>query len=177
MENNLLLEELKVAMLSEIQNAVRKVKLEPSEKVCYISLYGSDDEPVLSLITLGIKSYRDEMLKEGHRQIFWYIWNSGEMPACYQIGLESVLPSFSERQEEFKSLYGEEGWKDLWELCQNTRFDVAYQLNHKNWDNTIPVTDDFVVYSDWDDIDVENGDLKRSIPDEKIKLLKEKGLL
>jgi hypothetical protein len=177
MDKNQLIEEIKVAMVSEIQNAVRKVRLEKSDKVCYISLYGSNDEPVLSLITLGIKSYRDKMLREEHSQILWYIWNSGEMPACYQVGLESVLPSFSEKQEEFISLFGEEEWKGLWELCQSTRFDVAFQLNQKNWDNIIPVTDDFVVYSDWDDIDVENGDLMRSIPDEKIKLLKEKGLL
>lgn len=40
----------------------------------------------------------------------------------------------------------------------------------------MPVTTDFVLYSDWEAIDVENGDLERSIPKEKLIILKEFGL-
>ncbi|WP_150272881.1 hypothetical protein [Paenibacillus tepidiphilus] len=171
-----LLEEMKQDMLREVQIAVKEIKLNESDEVCYISLLGTDYEPVLGLITLGIKSYRDKMIKEEHPQALWYLWNSGEMPVEYQVGLEKVLPSFIEKQEKFVELIGDSEWEDYWKACQDVRFEVAYQLNSLDWSRILPVTTDFVLYSDWEELDVENGDLERSIPKEKLIILKELGL-
>lgn len=171
-----LLEEMKQDMLREIQIAVKEIKLDESDEVCYISLLGTEYEPVLGLITLGIKSYRDKMIKEEHPQALWYLWNSGEMPVEYQVGLEKVLPSFQEKQEKFVELIGDNEWEDYWKACQDVRFEVAYQLNSLDWSGILPVTIDFVLYSDWEELDVENGDLERSIPKEKLTILKEFGL-
>lgn len=54
-----LLLELKQVLLREVPNAVQKIKLNQGDKVCYISLLGTDNEPVLGLITLGIESHRN----------------------------------------------------------------------------------------------------------------------
>lgn len=70
-----------------------------------------------------------------------------------------------------------EKWEEFWEDCQTLRFEAAKQLNTYNWSDIISISDDFVVYSDWESIDVANGDLARSIPREKIDILVEKGLI
>ncbi|WP_340007312.1 hypothetical protein MHH52_06130 [Paenibacillus sp. FSL K6-0276] len=112
-----LLEEMKQDMLREIQIAVKEIRLDESDEVCYISLLGTDYEPVLGLITLGIKSYRDKMIKEEHPQELLYLWNSGEMPVEYQVGLEKVLPSFQEKQEKFVELIEDNEREDYWKAC------------------------------------------------------------
>jgi len=177
MEKEQLLNEMKQDMLREIQTAVKEIKLSDSDEVCYISLLGTDYEPVLGLITVGIKSFRDEMIQEEVSQKLWYLWNSAEMPARYQVGLEKVLPSFQDKQEKFMELTEADDWEETWESCQNVRFEVAYQLNSVDWSAILPVTTDFVLYSDWEAIDVENGDLVRSIPNEKLLILKEQSLV
>ncbi len=116
------------------------------------------------------------MINEEVSEKLWYLWNSAEMPARYQVGLEQVLPSFQEKQEKFVGLTENNEWEDTWEFCQNIRFEVAYQLNSYNWSEILPVTTDFVLYSEWEAIDVENGDLEKSIPKEKLLILKEQGL-
>ncbi|QJD88620.1 hypothetical protein [Cohnella herbarum] len=45
--------QLKQDLLISIPNAVKRIKLDEGDKVCYIALYGSDDEPVIGLIQLG----------------------------------------------------------------------------------------------------------------------------
>jgi len=170
-----LLTELKQSMLQEIPRAVKEFKLSNGDEVCYISLLGTNYEPLLGLITLGIKSCRDEMLQEGSID---KLWKSGAMPCQYQIGLEKLPVSFAEKQEQFVDLHRNgDQWEDACDVCRQIRCEVAYQLNGLNWSTTIPVTDDFVVYSEWEAIDVKNGDLERSIPKDKLSLLKERGLL
>ncbi|UQZ33457.1 hypothetical protein C2I18_07720 [Paenibacillus sp. PK3_47] len=177
MDKDQLLKEMKQDMLRDILVAVKEIQLDESDEVCYVSLLGTDYEPVLGLITLGIKSYRDKMIQEEHPQALWYLWNSGEMPAAYQVGLEKVIPSFQEKQEKFVELIGDNEWEQYWEACQDVRFEVALQLNSLDWTEVLPVTPDFVLYSDWEALDVENGDLERSIPKEKLLLLRETGLI
>ncbi|MZQ81075.1 hypothetical protein GQF01_02860 [Paenibacillus sp. 5J-6] len=173
-----LLNEMKQDMLKEIKNAVKEIKLRDSDEVCYISLFGSDNEPVLGLITLGIRSYRDKMIKEEVSEYdrLGYLWNSAEMPANYQIGLEQVIPSFADKQQLFMEVTEEDDWDKTWEDCQQVRFEVAYQLNSFDWSEIIPVTNDFVLYSEWEAIDLNGGDLIKSIPLEKLHLLKAKSL-
>ncbi|SFJ59877.1 hypothetical protein SAMN02799624_05188 [Paenibacillus sp. UNC496MF] len=177
MEKIQLLEELKNDMLLGIKNAVQEIKLKDNDEVCYIALMGSDYEPVLGLITLGIKSFRDEMTIEEKKDKFWYLWNSAEMPANYQVGPNKVSESFDDKQATFVKLAEDDDWDETWELCQNVRFEVANQLNNVDWKDSLPITDEFVVYSEWEAIDVTNGDLEKSLPEEKLYLLKKRGLI
>jgi len=60
--------------------------------------------------------------------------------------------------------------KKLWD-------EVAYAINEHDWSESIPITDDFIVYVDWEGLDVSKGGLLNSIPYHKLELLREKGLL
>ncbi|MCA0757065.1 hypothetical protein KP806_18545 [Paenibacillus sp. N4] len=177
MKKEQLLEEMKQDMLLGMKNAVRDIKLKDRDEVCYIALMGTDYEPVLGLITLGIKSIRDEMIQEEEEQKLWYAWNSAEMPVNYQAGPDKVSSSFGVKQVEFMELTKDDDWEETWALCQNVRFEVAYQLNTVDWNDLLPVTRDFVLFSEWEAIDVENGDLIRSIPKDKLQLLIDQGLV
>jgi hypothetical protein len=103
----------------------------------------------------------------------WYLWNSAEMPGRYQTVLTKT---FEDKQRKFVELTADDDWKETWEKCQTVRFEVAYQLNCISWNDIFPVTQDFVVYSEWEAIDIEGGDLVRSIPVEKLQVLRGKGL-
>jgi hypothetical protein len=178
MDKKQFLIELKQDLLIKIPNAVKRIKLDEEDRVCCISLYGSDTEPVISLIQLGIESYRDRMIEEEGTDDKGFLWNSGEMPCEYQIDLESEDPNFPEKQSTLIELFGgDEEYETWWEICQNLRFEIAYELNNYDWSGVIPTTDDCVVYSDWESIDVNNGDLIRSIPRTKYELLEAKGLI
>lgn len=169
--------ELKQVLLREVPNVVQKIKLNEGDKVCYISLLGTDYEPVLGLITLGIESYRNRMIEESGTDDKWYLWNSGEMPLNYQTSFEDQDQTFQLKQETLMNLFGNEKWEEFWEDCQTLRFEVANKLNTYNWSDIIPTSDDFVVYSDWESIDVSQGDLVKSLPQEKIEILVEKSLI
>lgn len=178
MDKEQFLVKLKHDLLIGIPDAVKTIKLDEGDKVCYIALFGSDYEPVLGLIQLGIESYRNKMIEESGTDNKWYLWNSGEMPVQYQTDLESEDPNFLERQSTFKELFGgEENYEVWWEAAQDIRYEIAYELNNLDWSGMIPTSDDFVVYSDWESIDVDNGDLVRSIPRKKYELLEKKGLI
>ncbi|SOC44246.1 hypothetical protein [Ureibacillus acetophenoni] len=176
MDKKQLMNDLKQIVLKEVPNAVKKITLENEDKVCYISLLGTDDEPVLGLIQLGIESYRNEIINEVGIDDKWTIWNSGEMPVDYQTVIDENHPEFREKQELLVKAFGDD-WEDLWEDCQTLRFELAQELNQYNWSEILPITEDFVVYSDWEAIDVTNGDLERSIPIEKLNIIKDKQLI
>ncbi|WP_342431335.1 hypothetical protein [Neobacillus sp. FSL H8-0543] len=176
MERDQLIEELKQILIREIPNAVRNIRLDEEDKVCYLSLLGTDYEPVLGLITVGIESFRKKIIEEYGIEDKYSIWNSGEMPVEYQTGIDNNS-SFLKKQEALVELFGDEEWEESWEACQTLRFEVAKELNTFNWNEILPLTEDFVVYSDWEAIDVSNGDLLRSVPKEKIEILINKGLI
>ncbi|QJD83284.1 hypothetical protein [Cohnella herbarum] len=170
--------QLKQDLLISIPNAVKRIKLDEGDKVCYIALYGSDDEPVIGLIQLGVESYRKQMIEEEGTDDKWLLWNFGEMPVNYQIGLESEDPNFPEKQNTLIEIFGgQEEYEEWWEVSQNLRFEIAYELNNYDWSGIIPTSDDFVIYSSWEAIDVINGDLTRSIPKNKYELLESMGLI
>jgi hypothetical protein len=175
MEKGQLIEELKQILIKEIPNAVRNIKLSDEDKVCYLSLLGTDYEPVLGLITLGIDSYRNQIIEEYGINDKYSIWNSGEMPVEYQtIILDS---EFLKKQEELVKLFGDAEWEEGWQACQNLRFEVAKELNTYDWSDILSLTEDFIVYSDWEAIDVKNRDLLPSIPERKIEKLVKNGLI
>lgn len=175
MDKKKLLNDLRNIVLSELPNAVREIKLDKRDKVCYIALFGSDDEPILGLIQLGIESYRNEVIEKYGIDDKWVIWNSAEMPANYQNVINNS--EFDEKQQNLGKVLEGDNWEDFWEECQSIRFELAQEFNNYNWNEILPITYDFVVYSEWEAIDVINGDLKRSIPKEKFNRLKDKNLI
>lgn len=176
MDKKQLMNDLKHIVLKEVPNAVKEIKLDKEDKVCYISLLGTDYEPVLGLIQLGIESYRNEIIKEVGIENKYSIWNSGNMPVEYQTVIKTDHSDFAEKQDLLIKVFGDD-WEDLWEASQALRFELAQEFNQYNWSEILPITDDFVVYSDWEAIDVINGDLERSIPKEKFNIIKDKQLI
>ncbi|SOB98514.1 hypothetical protein SAMN05880501_10235 [Ureibacillus xyleni] len=174
MDKKSLMNDLKQIVLKEVPNAVKKVKLDKGDKICYISLIGTDYEPVLGLIQFGIESYRNEIIKSVGIDDKWSIWNTGEMPVEYQTVIDG--DNFAEKQEQLVKDFGDD-WENLWDECQRLRFEVAQQLNSYNWSEILTITEDFVVFSDWESIDVANGDLESSIPKEKLEIIKAKNLI
>ncbi|OCA87936.1 hypothetical protein A8F94_08900 [Bacillus sp. FJAT-27225] len=175
MEEEQLLKEMKSILLNEIPKAVKSIRLESGEMVCYISLLGTDYEPVLGYITLGIESHRKEIIEEYGIEDKYSIWNSGNMPINYQTTIEDS--TFRAHQDQLAELLRGDRWEEIWAACQALRFEIAMELNSYNWGEFLPVTEDFVVFSEWEAIDVENGDLVPSIPQEKMNVLVEKGLV
>ncbi|WP_078555940.1 hypothetical protein [Bacillus alkalicellulosilyticus] len=175
MDKKQLLNDLKNIVLTELPNAVKEIKLDTRDKVCYIALFGSDYEPILGLIQLGIESYRNEVIENYGIDDKGVLWNSAEMPANYQNIIRNS--EFDEKQKNLEKMLASDDWEEIWEECQTIRFELAQEFNKYNWNEILPITDDFVVFSEWEEIDVINGDLKRSIPKEKLNKLKDKNLI
>lgn len=64
--------------------------------------------------------------------------------------------------------YGE--W---WKQTEQIMLEVSMKLNEYDWSEILEITDDFIVFVDWEAWD---GDLSSSVPKEKIEKLIEKGL-
>lgn len=100
------------------------------------------------------------------------LWSSGEHASDAQESIQNVeLQRKLERLVQYwqmKNSWWKEG-KQLW-------FEVAQELNGQEWGG-LPVTDDFVIYVDQEDLNVKKGDLSKSIPPHKIDILQANGLL
>jgi hypothetical protein len=64
--------------------------------------------------------------------------------------------------------YGE--W---WKQTEQIMFDVSMRLNEYEWKEILDISDDFIVFVDWE---AWGGDLPVSVPKEKIENLIKKGL-
>lgn len=55
--------------------------------------------------------------------------------------------------------------------------EVAYALNEKmNWSDYSILKENFVVFVEWEAMDVMNGDMQESIPPAKLEVLQSEGL-
>ncbi|MOA59034.1 hypothetical protein D3C78_1835570 [compost metagenome] len=55
--------------------------------------------------------------------------------------------------------------------------EVAQAVNETNWSQYPLLSNDFIVYVDWEGLDVIDGDLEASVPLLKLEVLRSKGLL
>lgn len=166
-----MIDELKKEIINElihlIPKAVSEIDKPKNDKVCFIALYRDDYNPLVSLIQLGLVKYRQECLENSG-----FCFNSGEQPAKYQNDLpdqklkekEKLLISMSSPDD----YYGE--W---WKQTEQIMFEVSMRLNEYEWNEILDITDDFIVFVDWE---AWEGDLSLSVPKEKIEKLIKNGL-
>jgi DNA-binding cell septation regulator SpoVG len=167
-------EEIKSALTA--QNAqvflsIRK-KLQ-GEKVCFVAIYLHDEPHGIydPIFHPGLASVRLEQFE--HKTDLNTLWSSGEHPVTFQetLGDKELL----EKLQKLTMYWNMKGnwWtqgKKLWQ-------EIAYGLNQLDWSNQLPVTDDFIVFVDWEGLDVKKGGLEKCLPEEKNQALRAKGLL
>ncbi|MBU7317141.1 hypothetical protein [Paenibacillus oleatilyticus] len=179
-EMNAMKSEIIDMLITLIPDAVKEIQVPIEDKVCYIALYRSDSHPLVGLIQLGIETRRNKMKDEAG---IWGAWNSGDQPVKHQNDLNDEL--LKEKLKRLLEICGESGgyegeWYEAewWIRCTEIMNEVSLKLNEYEWNSYFKnITDDFVVYVDREDLDVENGDLELCVPQNKLKLLKGKGLV
>lgn len=160
-------------LLCLIPEAVNKIKVPEDQDICFIALVSDDYNPLVALIQLGFESVRKEALEKYGLD---GAWNSGNQFQKYSSLINN--PNMLKKQSDLIEICGGENHYDIWwNQSQEIMFEVAKRLNSLDWKSFFNITDDFVVYSDWEAIDVQNGDLALSVPIEKIEKLRENGYL
>ncbi|BFT70129.1 hypothetical protein [Paenibacillus sp. P36] len=173
-EANDLKQEIINDLLILIPKAVKEISIPEAQKVCFVALYRNDYDPLVRVIQLGFEDVRQSNFeKDG----IWLAWNSGDQPRKYRNDLSGT--SIKEKEERFINMHDpDEYYGEWWKQCISIMDQVSLKLNEYDWNSIFGnITDDFVVYVDWEGLDVENGDLTNCIPPKKLEKLKNKGLI
>ncbi|WP_166246449.1 hypothetical protein [Paenibacillus turpanensis] len=192
--------EVNVEQAKQIRDEVKKELIDESirtitkigdriqtDQVCFIGIYlhGEPSGILDPIFHPGLQSIRDEQIEAG--EDIWTIWNAGEHPVENQESLSDqkvkekfqLLIQYWQMNSDWsdaplnpvlthKTWWGES--KALWQ-------EVALELNKMNWDGILPVTKTFVIYADEESLDVPGGDLAKSVPGDKLRILESKGLV
>jgi hypothetical protein len=145
------------------------------QKVWYIGIYLPDDPDriVNPFYQPGLQRIRDEHM--ANKEDLWLIWYLGEQPVYCQGTLESnELLEQSRLLVQYWQVTGDGDW---WNKSKKLWGEVAFELNLHAWGHVLPITNDFVIFAAYDELNISEGDLERSIPEEKILMLKNIGLL
>ncbi|MDF2922752.1 MAG: hypothetical protein K0R57_1666 [Paenibacillaceae bacterium] len=179
--------DVKRALLAESIETIKKIgKLVENEIICFISIYLHDEPhgPIDPMFQAGLESVRNEQLASGEN--IYALWNAVE-----HAGPEETL-SDTEVTEKFKLLMQywqiHSDWsnepnsavlanKTWWGESKVLWQEVSMELNKLDWKALIPVTEAFVIYIDEEALDVVNGDLALSVPNDKLLFLESKGLI
>ncbi|MDF2653154.1 MAG: hypothetical protein K0Q73_8959 [Paenibacillus sp.] len=166
-----MIEELKKEIINELINlipkAVSRIEKPSNDKVCFIALYRDDYDPLVSLMQLGLVKYRQECFENSG-----FCFNSAEQPAKYQNDLTDQ--SLKEKEKLLISLCNpDDYYGEWWKQTEQIMLEVSMKLNEHDWSEILEISDDFIVFVDWEAWD---GDLSSSVPKEKIEKLIEKGL-
>ncbi|MCU6713231.1 hypothetical protein M6D81_31490, partial [Paenibacillus sp. J5C_2022] len=172
-EENELKQEIIEDLLVLIPNAVKKIKIPDDKKVCFVAIYRSDYDPLVGLIQIGFEDVREANFEEGGIHM---AWSSGEQPYKYQNDLE--VTHLKEKEKRLINMYDpNEYYGEWWKQCIDVMNKVSMKLNEYEWKEIFNnITDDFVVYIDSENMNVENGDLEKCIPTDKLLKLREKGI-
>lgn len=167
-------EEIKSALTSQTAMVFHSIKDKlQGERVCFVAIYLHDEPHGIydPIYQPGLASVRSEQIEQ--KTDLNTLWNSGEHPDVYQDTLgDKELIEKLQKLTMFWSMKG--SWwiqgKKLWQ-------EVATELNQKDLSDQLPVTEDFIVFVDWEGFDVKKGDLEKILPEEKIEMLRVNGLL
>ncbi|WP_145412204.1 hypothetical protein [Paenibacillus xylanexedens] len=168
-------ETVKKELMLAVKQTIDKLCDSPSESsYCFLSIYLHDEVHAVysPMFNPGWDEVREEQIeeKDEHDEYYHYrLWSSGEHPLNDQQELEdhdliqrlrTLIIYWRSRGDWF-----EEG-KRLWQ-------EVAYELNvTTKWSEYSQLTDHFVVFVEWEAMDIMNGDLHASIPAGKLELLR-----
>ena len=167
-------ETVKKELMLAVKQTIDTLCDSPSESsYCFLSIYLHDEVHAVysPMFNPGWNEVREEQIeeKDEHDEYYYYgLWSSGDHPLNDQQELENhdliqrlrtLIIYWRSRGDWF-----EEG-KRLWQ-------EVAYELNvTTNWPEYSKLTDNFVVFVEWEAMDIMNGDLHASIPASKLELL------
>ncbi|WP_058301178.1 hypothetical protein [Gorillibacterium timonense] len=165
-------EEVRTGLLNESRKILQKIgKQAGEERFCFLGIYLHDEpfgvyDPIFHP---ALERIRLEQLKENSS--LEYIWCTGEHPVTYQETIEDkgVRDQFERLVQywEMKNSW----WKESKKLWQ----EVAMELNQEDWSDYSALTEDFVLYIEEEGMKVK--DLAKSIPQEKLNILRSQGLL
>ncbi|MCM3130609.1 MULTISPECIES: hypothetical protein [unclassified Paenibacillus] len=167
-------EELKLALI-EVVDAVCKGLVDI--RCCFLAIYLHDEaHGVYSpIFHPGLQHIRDEQIE--NNKDFWTIWASGEHPVNYQQEI-SDQELITKLRTLIMYWHNTDTW---WEEGMKLWHEVTYAINATVWSKypllSELLSEDFVLFVDWEGLDVTKGELEKSIPLSKRKMLKSKGLL
>lgn len=181
MKSSEILSELRPLLIDAIPRAVGSLRLKSPAAV--LRIYYFDTTAPCGYLTLRIitEKGRAKLLKQKGRDATYYLWSSGEVTFDKEIDLPNEGLKFKSNKrmiELFAALYDRLMDRTLASYRKMLQ-EVARTLNSKDWRRTCPVTDDFAIatadgsqaFAD------EHGDLVKSIPPDRLKLLRQRGLL
>lgn len=147
------------------------------KRYCFLSIYLHDEvDTVYSpIFDPGLQEIREEQIeeKDENEDYYYNIWNSGEHPGIDQ--QELTNHDLIEKLRTLIMYWRSNG--DWWEEGMRLWKEVAYDLNETtNWSDYSRLTENFVVFVEWEAMDVMSGDLQESIPPAKLEVLQSEGL-
>lgn len=148
------------------------------KEYCFMSIYLHDEVHTVysPIFHPGLKEVRDEQVEENDNnedEYYYTIWNSGDHPMNDQ--QELTDQHLIQKLRTLIMYWRSNG--DWWEEGMSLWKEVAYALNEKtNWSDYSILTENFVVFVEWEAIDVMNGDLQESIPHAKLLRLQSENL-
>ncbi|MGM0904457.1 MAG: SMI1/KNR4 family protein [Bacillota bacterium] len=170
-------EDLKKAVINGLVERTAAAIFEAAkggQELCFANFYMHDDpsDAIDNTVRIGKSEERLELLGDSGN-VLEMIWNSSEY------GQLQFVPVY-EKETEFGSevitlMRNVESKRNWFEEAKNIMTEVCRKLNKMDWGEKEGFTCDFVVYTDWESFGIE--DLARSIPEEKMGLLKAGGLV
>lgn len=151
--------------------------IQSEDQLCFANFYMHDEvhAAISNSLTLGEEKIRQELLKEEDYQ--YYIWNSSEYREIESVQFEKDTEFDGKVITLMRHLsMASDDWEYWWNEAKSIMSEVCQRLNQKDWTEFNCFTEDFVVIVDWSGFD-ETEDLAKSIPEEKMDILRERGLI
>ncbi|MBY0118000.1 hypothetical protein [Paenibacillus xylanexedens] len=140
------------------------------KEYCFMSIYLHDEVHTVysPIFHPGLQEVREEQIEENdndEEEYYYTLWNSGDHPMNDQ---QELTDQHLIQKLRTLIIY----WRsngDWWEEGVSLWKEVAYALNEKtNWSDYPILTENFVVFVEWEAMDVMSGDLQESIPPAKL---------
>ena len=148
-------------------------KNQPGKEYCFMSIYLHEEVHTVysPIFHPGLQKVRKKQIVE--EKDYYYLWNSGEHPVNDQ--QELTNRHLIQKLRALIMYWRSNG--DWWMEGVRLWKEVAYALNEKtNWSDYSNLTENFVVFVEWEAMDVMNGDLQESIPSAKLRRLQSEEL-
>ena len=175
MKNSEVFEALVPLLVDEIPKKIANLKLQKPIFRLRIYYYDTHAPATHLLLVPSSDEFRKELVKEHggeSRNQIWVGGNGTDLPTCELRDPQPIAESFAQ-------VYGLLDDKESLYMVQFRAMlhRVAWRLNRLDWTQICPVTDDFFVLPQDGSAHFDNGwpDVVRSVPPERLELLRSKG--
>ena len=165
-------EEVKAELIHETHQVLQTIgEKAGAEKFCYIGIYLHDEPTGVCdpIFHPALERIRADQLNTNSKLDL--IWNTGEHPVDHQETIQSkeVLEKYERLVQCWEV---KDGW---WKEAKKLWYEITMELNQAGWSKYSFLTDDFVLFVDEERFKMK--DLAKSIPQEKLDMLRSRGLL